>query len=57
MPELKDLLAEVDAIQQATRQPIRAGAMGGEVYAAAEAAIAQGAASEAKSISPRTAWG
>jgi Xaa-Pro aminopeptidase len=37
--ELKDLLAEVDAIQMATRVPIRAGTMGREVYAAAEAAI------------------
>jgi Xaa-Pro aminopeptidase len=37
--ELKDLLAEIDAIQMATRVPIRAGAMGREVYAAAEAAI------------------
>jgi Xaa-Pro aminopeptidase len=37
--ELKDLLAEVDAIQMATRVPIRSGAMGREVYAAAEAAI------------------
>ena len=39
--ELIDLLAEVDAIQQATRVPIAAGAMGGEVYKAAEAAIAK----------------
>jgi Xaa-Pro aminopeptidase len=37
--ELVDLLGEVDSIQQATRKPIRAGAMGREVYAAAEAAI------------------
>ncbi len=39
--ELIDLLAEVDTIQMATRVPIRAGAMGHEVYAAAEAAIAK----------------
>ena len=39
--ELIDLLAEVDAIQQATRVPIHAGAMGSEVYKAAEAAIAK----------------
>ena len=39
--ELQDLLAEVDAIQQATRRPIRAGTIGGEVYAAAEEAIAK----------------
>jgi Xaa-Pro aminopeptidase len=34
--ELKDLLAEVDAIQQAARRPIRNGARGGDVYAAVE---------------------
>jgi Xaa-Pro aminopeptidase len=34
--ELKDLLAEVDAIQQAARRPIRIGARGGDVYAAVE---------------------
>lgn len=37
--ELVDLLAEVEAIQQATRVPIRAGAMGSVVYQAAEEAI------------------
>jgi Xaa-Pro aminopeptidase len=37
--ELQDLLAEVDAIQQATRQAVRAGALGGEVPAAAQAVI------------------
>lgn len=30
--ELKDLLAEVDMIQQAARKPIRAGARGGDIY-------------------------
>jgi len=39
--ELVDLLAEVETIQQATRAPIAAGVMGGEVYKAAEAAIAR----------------
>ena len=39
--ELIDLLAEVETIQQATRVPIRAGAMGSVVYQAAEAAIAK----------------
>ncbi len=34
--ELQDLLAEVDAIQQAARKPVRAGARGGDVMAAAE---------------------
>jgi Xaa-Pro aminopeptidase len=37
--ELVDLLAEVDEIQQATRKPVRAGAMGGDVPAAALAVI------------------
>jgi Xaa-Pro aminopeptidase len=35
--ELEDLLAEVDAVQQAARRPIRRGARGGDVFAAAEA--------------------
>jgi Xaa-Pro aminopeptidase len=34
--ELKDLLDEVDAIQQAARRPIRHGARGGDIYASAE---------------------
>jgi Xaa-Pro aminopeptidase len=33
--ELEDLLAEVDAIQLAAREPIRAGVNGGEIYASA----------------------
>jgi Xaa-Pro aminopeptidase len=33
--ELEDLLGEVDAIQQAARRPIRHGARGGDIYAAA----------------------
>jgi Xaa-Pro aminopeptidase len=37
--ELKDLLAEVETIQQAARKPIRSGARGGDIYAAAEAAM------------------
>ncbi len=32
--ELEDLLGEVDAIQQAARKPIKAGAAGSEIYAA-----------------------
>jgi Xaa-Pro aminopeptidase len=34
--ELEDLLGEVDAIQQTARRPIRHGARGGDVFAAAE---------------------
>jgi Xaa-Pro aminopeptidase len=37
--ELVDLLAEVELIQQAARKPIRAGADGGAIYAAAEAVL------------------
>ena len=38
-PELEELLAEVETIQQAARKPIRAGARGGDIYAAAEQAM------------------
>jgi Xaa-Pro aminopeptidase len=34
--ELKDLLAEVDMIQQAARTPIKAGVRGGDIYVAAD---------------------
>jgi Xaa-Pro aminopeptidase len=37
--ELQDLLAGVDSIQLAARKPIKAGAIGGEIYAAAEEAL------------------
>jgi Xaa-Pro aminopeptidase len=37
--ELEDLLGEVEAIQQAARKPVRAGARGGDVYTAAEQAM------------------
>jgi Xaa-Pro aminopeptidase len=39
--ELRDLLAEVDAIQQATRRVVRAGVPGGDLYTAGHAAIAK----------------
>ncbi len=38
--ELVDLLAEVEAIQQAARMPIRAGAIGHEIFAAADPVVA-----------------
>ena len=38
--ELQDLLGAVDRIQQAARKPIRRGARGGEIFAAAEALVA-----------------
>ncbi|GAC1339717.1 MAG: Xaa-Pro peptidase family protein [Beijerinckiaceae bacterium] len=37
--ELEDLLGEIEAVQQAARKPIRAGARGGDVYTAAEQAM------------------
>jgi Xaa-Pro aminopeptidase len=37
--ELVDLLAEVEAVEQASMKPIRAGALGKEVYAAANAVL------------------
>jgi Xaa-Pro aminopeptidase len=39
--ELVDLLAEIDLIQQAARAPIRAGLVGGDIYAAANEALAR----------------
>lgn len=38
--ELQDLLAGIEAVQQAARRPIRPGAQGAEIYAAAETALA-----------------
>lgn len=40
-PELQDLLAEVNEIQLCARAPIRAGAMGAEIYEAAGRAVAR----------------
>ena len=37
--ELVDLLAEVEAIEQAAMQPIRSGVLGSEIYAAADAVL------------------
>jgi len=37
--ELEDLLAEIDLIQLAAREPIRAGALGNEIYLAADEAL------------------
>ncbi|KRR02972.1 M24 family metallopeptidase [Bradyrhizobium valentinum] len=39
--ELKNLLAEIEAIQRAAFAAVRPGAMGGEIYAAAEKLLAQ----------------
>jgi Xaa-Pro aminopeptidase len=39
--ELVDLLAEIETIQRAAMKPIRAGAMGGEIYAGAEPLVAK----------------
>ena len=39
--ELVDLLAEIEAIQRASMKPVKAGVMGGEIYASAEALLAK----------------
>jgi Xaa-Pro aminopeptidase len=39
--ELEDLLGEIETIQRSAFKPIRAGAMGGEIYAAGEALVAK----------------
>ena len=39
--ELKDLLAEIEAVQQAAFAAVKAGAMGGDIYAAAEKRLVQ----------------
>src|SRR5271169_1291633 len=39
--ELEDLLAEVEAVQQASFKPIKAGALGKEIYAAANSVLHQ----------------
>ncbi len=41
--ELRDLLAEVDAVQQAAMRPVRHATRGGDIYAGAEAALARSA--------------
>ena len=38
--ELQELLAEVEAVQQAARKPVRAGATGSDIYVAAEKVLA-----------------
>ena len=37
--ELEDLLSEIESIQRAGMKPVRAGVMGGEIYASAEALV------------------
>ena len=39
--ELEDLLGEIETIQRAAMQPMRAGAMGGDIYAAAQPLVAR----------------
>jgi len=39
--ELEDLLGEIEAIQRAAFKPIKAGAMGGEIYAAGQGLLAR----------------
>lgn len=44
--ELDDMLAEIDRVQQAARGPVRPGATGREIYAAAEAVLKRSAFAE-----------
>ena len=53
--ELEDLLAEIDAIQQAARRPIRHGARGGDIYAVAER-LTRPSPPATRSNSSLTAW-
>ena len=53
--ELVDLLAEIDEIQMTSRKPIRAGALGREIYAAVDDLVASRATATRSSSSP-TAW-
>ena len=39
--ELEDLLGEIETIQRAAFKPIKAGVMGGEIYAAGEGLVAK----------------
>jgi Xaa-Pro aminopeptidase len=54
--ELVDLLAEVEAIEQASMQPIRAGVLGKEIYAAATSCCIDRSCTITFTSSP-TAWG
>jgi hypothetical protein len=49
-------LAEVEAIEQASMKPIRAGALGKEIYAAANAVLQNPSCTTTPNFSP-TAWG
>ena len=55
--ELEDLLAEIEAIQRAAFKPIKAGVMGGEIYAAGGGAGRASRSSTTTCTSWRTAWG
>ncbi len=54
--ELNDLLAEIESIQRAGIKPMRPGALGREIYAAAEPLVAK-SKHHNQSNSSRTAWG
>ena len=53
--ELEDLLAEIDAIQQAARKPIKPGAHGRDIFTSAEELLSQSAHRATRTSSP-TAW-
>ena len=54
--ELDDLLAEIEQVQRAAMKPIKAGVMGGEIYAAAEALVPSRSTTITWNSSP-TGWG
>jgi len=54
--ELKDLLAEIEGIQRAAFAAVRPGAMGGEIYVAAESELARSTSAPAPTFL-LTAWG
>jgi Xaa-Pro aminopeptidase len=53
--ELRDLLGEIEDIQRAAMKPVRAGALGREIYAAAEA-LTHKSREHTTCSSSRTAW-
>ena len=54
--ELQDMLGDIEEIQRASMKPIKAGAMGSEIYAAAEA-VQRNRSTTTTCTSSATAWG
>ena len=55
--ELVDLLAEIEDIQRASMKPVKAGVMGGEIYAVGRGAGRASRSTTTTCTSWRTAWG